>query len=82
MMKNASLLKIGILLQFVGEILALLCLDDSIQILLILSLPVLNVWNWEGREKESKANKFKGMCKAKLDFPEWEKKKHPFLKGA
>ena len=37
MMKNAYLLKISILLQFGGEILALLCPDDSIQILLILS---------------------------------------------
>ena len=37
MMKNASLPKISILLQFRREILALLCLDDSIQILLILS---------------------------------------------
>ena len=34
MMKNASLPKISILLQFEGEILALLCPDDSIQILL------------------------------------------------
>ena len=37
MMKNAYLPKISILLQFGGEILALLCPDDSIQILLILS---------------------------------------------
>ena len=37
MMKNAYLPKISILLQFGGEILALLCLDDSIQILQILS---------------------------------------------
>ena len=37
MMKNAYLLKISILLQFGGEILALLCPDDSIQILLTLS---------------------------------------------
>ena len=37
MMKNAYLPKIRILLQFGGEILALLCPDDSIQILLILS---------------------------------------------
>ena len=36
MMKNAYLPKIGILLQFGGEILALLCPDDSIQIRLIL----------------------------------------------
>ena len=36
-MKNTYLLKISILLQFGGEILALLCPDDSIQILLILS---------------------------------------------
>ena len=36
-MKNASLPKISILLQFGGEILALLCPGDSIQILLILS---------------------------------------------
>ena len=35
-MKNAYLPKISILLQFMGEILALLCRDDSIQILLIL----------------------------------------------
>ena len=33
MMKNAYLPKISILLQFGGEILALLCRDDSIQIL-------------------------------------------------
>ena len=37
MMKKAYLPKISILLQFGSEILALLCLDDSIQILLILS---------------------------------------------
>ena len=37
MMKNAYLPKISILLQFRGEILALLCPVDSIQILLILS---------------------------------------------
>ena len=37
MMKNAYLPKISILLQFGGEILALLCPGDSIQILLILS---------------------------------------------
>ena len=37
MMKNDYLPKISILLQFGGEILALLCPDDSIQILLILS---------------------------------------------
>ena len=37
MMKSAYLPKISILLQFGGEILALLCPDDSIQILLILS---------------------------------------------
>ena len=37
MMKNAYFPKISILLQFGGEILALLCADDSIQILLILS---------------------------------------------
>ena len=37
MMKNAYLPKISVLLQFGGEILALLCPDDSIQILLILS---------------------------------------------
>ena len=36
-MKNAYLPKISILLQFGGEILALLCPSDSIQILLILS---------------------------------------------
>ena len=36
-MKNAYLPKISILLQFWGEILALLCPDDSIQTLLILS---------------------------------------------
>ena len=41
-MKNAYLPKISILLEFGGEILALLCRDDSIQILLILS-SVLNV---------------------------------------
>ena len=35
-MKNAYLPNISILLQFGGKILALLCLDDSIQILLIL----------------------------------------------
>ena len=35
-MKNIYLPKISILLQFGGEILALLCPDDSIQILLIL----------------------------------------------
>ena len=40
-MKNAFLPKISILLQFGGEICALLCSDDSIQILLILS----QVWN-------------------------------------
>ena len=38
MMKNAYLPKISILLQFGVEILALLYPDDSIQILLILSL--------------------------------------------
>ena len=37
MMKNASLPKISVLLQFGAEILALLCPVDSIQILLILS---------------------------------------------
>ena len=37
MMKNAYLPKISILLQFGGEILALLCHGDSIQILVILS---------------------------------------------
>ena len=37
MIKNAYLPKISILLQFGGKILALLCPDDSIQILLILS---------------------------------------------
>ena len=37
MLKNAYLPKISILLQFGSEILALLCRDDSIQILLILS---------------------------------------------
>ena len=37
MMTNAYLPKISILLQFRGKILALLCPDDSIQILLILS---------------------------------------------
>ena len=37
MMKNAYLTKISILLQFGGEILALLCPGDSIQILIILS---------------------------------------------
>ena len=37
MMKNAYLPKISILFQFGGEILALLCPGDSIQILLILS---------------------------------------------
>ena len=37
MMKNAYLPKISIKLQFGREILALLCRDDSIQILLILS---------------------------------------------
>ena len=37
MMKNTFLQKVSILLQFGGEILALLCHDDSIQILLILS---------------------------------------------
>ena len=37
MMKNAYLPKISILLQLVGKILALLCSNDSIQILLILS---------------------------------------------
>ena len=36
-MKNAYLPKVSILLQFGGEILALLCPGDSIQILLILS---------------------------------------------
>ena len=36
-MNNAFFPKISILLQFGGEILALLCPDDSIQILLILS---------------------------------------------
>ena len=36
-MKNAYLPKISILLQFGGEILAMLCPGDSIQILLILS---------------------------------------------
>ena len=36
-MKNTYLPKISILLQFGGEMLALLCPDDSIQILLILS---------------------------------------------
>ena len=36
-MKNAYLPKISILLPFWGETLALLCPDDSIQILLILS---------------------------------------------
>ena len=37
MMKNAYLPKINTLLQFGGKILALLCPDDSIQILQILS---------------------------------------------
>ena len=37
MIKNAYFPKISILLQFGGEILVLLCPDDSIQILLILS---------------------------------------------
>ena len=37
MMINAYLSKISILLQFRGKILALLCPDDSIQILLIFS---------------------------------------------
>ena len=37
MMKNAYLQEISILLQFGGEILALLCPDDSIQISLFLS---------------------------------------------
>ena len=37
MMENAYLPKISILMQFGGEILALLCPGDSIQILLILS---------------------------------------------
>ena len=37
MMKNVYLPKISFLLQFGGEILALLCPGDSIQILLILS---------------------------------------------
>ena len=37
MMKNAYLPKISVLLQFGGEILALLCPNDSIQIRLILS---------------------------------------------
>ena len=36
MMKNAYLPKISFLLQFGAKILALLCSDDSIQILLIL----------------------------------------------
>ena len=36
-MKNTYLPTISILLQFGGKILALLCPDDSIQILLILS---------------------------------------------
>ena len=36
-MKNDYLPKISLLLQFGGEMLALLCPDDSIQILLILS---------------------------------------------
>lgn len=38
MMKNGYLPKISILLQFGGEILALLCPDDSIQLL-------INIWN-------------------------------------
>ena len=37
MIKNAYLPKISILLQFGGEISALLCPDDSIQILVIFS---------------------------------------------
>ena len=37
MMKNAYLPKISLLFQFEGKILALLCPDDSIQIILILS---------------------------------------------
>ena len=36
-MKNTYLPKISILLQFGSEILALLCRDDSIEILLVLS---------------------------------------------
>ena len=36
MTKNACLPKISVLLQFGGEILALLCSDDSIQTLVIL----------------------------------------------
>ena len=38
MMKTVCLPKIGTLLQFGGEILAILCSDDSIQNLLILPL--------------------------------------------
>ena len=44
MMKNAYLPKISILLQFGGEILALLCPGEAIQILLIF-VSVLKVWN-------------------------------------
>ena len=38
MMKNANVPKLSILLQFGSEILGLLCSNDSIQVLLILSL--------------------------------------------
>ena len=38
MMKNANLPKISILLQLGSEILELLCSNDSIEILLVLSL--------------------------------------------
>ena len=57
MMENAYLPKISILLQFGSEILALLCRDDSIQILLILSQFLMFgtetklegfVWSYEG----------------------------------
>ena len=44
MMKNVYLPKISISLQFGGEILAMLCRDDSIQILLILS-QFFVLWN-------------------------------------
>ena len=58
MMKNAYLPKISILLQFGGKILALLCPDDSIQILLVLfqfltlgtetKLEGFSVWSHQG----------------------------------
>ena len=58
-MKNVYLPKISILLQFGGEILALICLDDSIQILLILSLQeLLMVWKRQSNIQKNISSDF------------------------